>query len=397
MRRFLLALRAPGVCLGILLCSAPFILPGSAEEAKRRDEEVGKLIRQLGSDDFPIREEATRRLLEREDATPALREALKSKDKEVARRARQILAAFARRDDQRAKGRLAALAKAGQVDQAVELFVRRPKWDNEEDCWRVMAELAARLLERERQQFGKASLAVSDEVPVGNFRKYLAIVRPKVITGARPSICGRMKSCFLVRAEEISIDDLAARSILLASGNVRASRLFYSVLFSGGSLELEALVGSVLVCDGECAIGIAKDSLIIARGGVRCSRVASNCRIITPGRVVLPPKKSVRRTTTREKEATPLGLVKFFDPSEVGLTVGPGKGGVQVKGVKPGLRFARAGLKMGDQVLSVGGSRAASLEEFRRALRGKLAAGGAFTLKVRRGGRVLDLSIPDRD
>lgn len=55
-------------------------------------EEIQKLVKQLGHDDFHVREAAQQRLKEiGKPAVPALREAVKSKDLEVNRRARAVL------------------------------------------------------------------------------------------------------------------------------------------------------------------------------------------------------------------------------------------------------------------------------------------------------------------
>jgi gas vesicle protein len=55
-------------------------------------KQIQKLIRDLGSDDFGIREKATRTLSDAgKEALPALREALQSNDAEVRQRARRIM------------------------------------------------------------------------------------------------------------------------------------------------------------------------------------------------------------------------------------------------------------------------------------------------------------------
>jgi S1-C subfamily serine protease len=124
------------------------------------------------------------------------------------------------------------------------------------------------------------------------------------------------------------------------------------------------------------------------------AQAAKDCRIITSGRVRFSDRKMASRTATKEKESKPLSFMIFLDPSQAGITVEAGKGGLRVKEVKPGQRFRRAGLKAGDQLVSVDGQAVTSPEGFCRALRGKVAQGGPFPLKVRRGGRLLDLVVP---
>src|SRR5690349_13024428 len=76
------------VTLGCLLSSTP-----AAVRAAPADDEVGRLIGQLGSEDYVPREAASRRLEDiGEPALPALRQALASPDPEVRRRAGDLVA-----------------------------------------------------------------------------------------------------------------------------------------------------------------------------------------------------------------------------------------------------------------------------------------------------------------
>src|SRR5947209_19881194 len=113
------------VCFAAGLLAALAVAPSSRADPAEGKPDVRDLMAQLGSEGFEARETATRRLMEREDAAAALREALRSRDPEVARRAREILDALARQERDRAFAALAAAAKRGAVDQAVERFVKR--------------------------------------------------------------------------------------------------------------------------------------------------------------------------------------------------------------------------------------------------------------------------------
>src|SRR5262245_49337450 len=75
--------------LGLLV---PFVAAGAVEPD---DAAIARLVKQLGSDSFEKREEATRRLKEiGEPALDALRKAAASDDLEVHRRARDVSAAI---------------------------------------------------------------------------------------------------------------------------------------------------------------------------------------------------------------------------------------------------------------------------------------------------------------
>src|SRR5262249_40923398 len=83
----------------------------------------------------------------------ALRSAARSSDAEVARRAVEVLDFLLTRCEKRDRDRLEALIKAGEIDRAIELFGRRPRWD-EESAWQPLFELAKRLEVRTWKEFG---------------------------------------------------------------------------------------------------------------------------------------------------------------------------------------------------------------------------------------------------
>src|SRR5262245_30032614 len=74
------------------------VLVASADGPADRNPTVEELIEQLGSPRFEERQAATRQLLDHKAAVPALRQALKSPDPEVAQRAAGILAELDRRE-----------------------------------------------------------------------------------------------------------------------------------------------------------------------------------------------------------------------------------------------------------------------------------------------------------
>src|SRR5262249_39593349 len=82
-------------CLKKLLVLGVFLATGPMGWTAPTKEAIAKKIQELGDDDFSVREAATKFLWEAgKAAEPALREALKSKDLEMARRAGDILSKF---------------------------------------------------------------------------------------------------------------------------------------------------------------------------------------------------------------------------------------------------------------------------------------------------------------
>jgi hypothetical protein len=402
MRHLLLAW-LPGVaCLSAALCLAPSAPRCSADEPVGRERDIDALVAQLGSEDFEAREAATRRLMEREDAAAALRRALKSPDHEVARRAREILDTFVRREKERAFNKLADLAKHGAVDQAIEKFVRRDKWDDETACWQVMAKLGGKLTDLERQAYGKASLRESQAAPIRDFRRYVAAHGGesrefKIITARRPSADQVGGTC-VIRAEEIPRGNSVAGSLITSCGGVKLGDVMQSVIFAGGSVDVSGAHDSLIVCDGDFTAGVGLlRVLVIARGTVRCPSIVEESRIIAGGGVQYAARSEVLNTKVKEKETNPLGFIKFFDPAEVGIKVESAEGGVRVREAAKDKPFATAGLRAGDLVTALDGAAVKDAEGFRRLLRAKVAVEGTTTFHVRRDQKTLEIPVTHKD
>src|SRR5262249_13593876 len=109
----------------------------------------------------------------------------KSPDPEVAHRAALILKELDRRPGERALARLKAHGKNREVDQAVEILVWRPKWEDENACWQVLTALAADLIQRGGKEDGAGLIPASEKLPAGDFARYVKVMRPLFLTGTR--------------------------------------------------------------------------------------------------------------------------------------------------------------------------------------------------------------------
>jgi hypothetical protein len=89
----------------------------------RGGESTENLIKQLGSLRFQDREAATTALRGRPDAAAALRAATLSSDREVVRRATEVLAYF----DREPVRKLEKTIKEGYVDRAIDIISRWPE------------------------------------------------------------------------------------------------------------------------------------------------------------------------------------------------------------------------------------------------------------------------------
>jgi hypothetical protein len=384
-------------CAVVLLGSHPLACGG--DEPIVAERAIEELIAQLGDTSFAVREAASKRLMERDDAIPALRRALKSRDAEVARRAQEILDVLARREKERAFAQLADLLKRGAIDQAVEKFVRREKWDDEMTCWQLFAELAGKLTDREREAYGKASLPNEDFVPARDFSRYAAKQghRFEIIAARHPTLEQMNDVGRAMRVEEIVGGPPINMHLITSAGDVKAANASFSVIFAGGSVECSSIFRSLVVCDGYVEAASITDSLIIARGTVVCRSSADSSRIISCGSVAFVKPDRVTESKVLRKQRKPLDFVTFFDPADVGIKVGAAEGGVRVKEAEKGKLFATAGLRADDLVTALDGEAVKDAESFRRLLRAKLAVEGTTTFQVRRGEKAVEVAVPHKD
>jgi hypothetical protein len=381
---------------------------------------IRELIRQLGSDVYKEREEATRMLRDRQEAESVLRGALRSSDAEVVRRVRALLDGFVRQRRAQALARIKAAAKEGEADLLAEELVQWPGEDDAEECWQPLIDFSHRLIDFEHDKFRRIGMWRGEYVKAfirTSFRPYMTGLRPKALPAGRPDV-EVVKSeygKYLARGEHVDIKK-AHYCLLAGSRLVRDAHLESSFVLSGGNVEIADGSWLVVVCDGDF-VGkkVHGNSLIVARGSVRCANTLHDMVILAggdvsfsegirmldvtvraAGTVSLPKKKNLRNCDLKGgvPDALRLARVKFFEPSSLGVAVAASNDEVRVKVAAADKPFALAGLRIGDVILALDGSPVRTPEAFRRLLRKRLVQGGAALLKVRRGERSIDLRVP---
>jgi hypothetical protein len=357
-----------------------------------------QLIENLGHPDFEIREQATQRLSEREDALPAVRQATLSPDAEVRRRAAGILEKLEARKVKRLLQGTTALADAGAVDEMLERMVRWGEADAEDVGCQAALRFVDKLLERENDKEFRPYVWERMKSPLGNHADYLKTVKPTLL--ASPLVLVEKPGTYLIRAGEVRWAAAPKpKSLVFSTGPVRTLGLTFAVVLAGGPVEADILVGeSIIVCDGDCRLGekMAIGSVIVAHGDVYCPKTITRCAIIASGSVHFKEKSAAASNIVRENEPNAFGFVRFFDPARIGLVTDPDAKDVRLKEVRQGTPYATAGLKAGDVVLSVGGKETPDREVFRKALR-RARAEGEVSFKIRRDGKTLELTAVSKD
>lgn len=366
--------------IAIALSQGAGVSDDKARNVPKEKIPISRLIEQLGDEDGQVREAATRELIEREDALPALKEALKSSNLEVRRRAERIIEEIRLKPAKKKRQPMLDLAKTGQVD----LHVDRMMVDSEfvdATVWDSINTLTQKLIAGAKKAYGK-------EIPfpeVDKFRwKWLTSTRNPDQLGPEPIL-----SDLRLLAPRITKRTLVLRCKIVSTGSVHCDEMFHdNIVLANGDVTVTNLCGGgasimncVVYCDGNITADIVGESILVATGTVKINND--------------PPElaKLVKHGIIIEHAREPLGLIKFFDPKQVGIEVDAVGDGVAVKKVLDGQTFAKAEFKEGDRVLAVCGTNIESPEQFRRLVRRSAASGKDTMFKVRRGDRTLELTV----
>ena len=239
----------------------------SAPNPARTPEEW---VKRLGSESYRVREEATRRLLQMEEAYEALQRARRSADPEVRRRATLILGTLKERVEEQAAWQLLSEVRPGQVERLIGQLTGG-KGRPAEEHWQEVVRLARTLAARASRIRGAAF-----EVP-GRGAEKMEVVRacpPAGLWGKRVLVAGidhdvaSLSNCLLVSAGPVKRVDRVRGCVVLVNGNVAGCSMVQdSLLICRGNVgDVAAIDGSVLLIKGRLgAVVSAEDSLFQAR------------------------------------------------------------------------------------------------------------------------------------
>ncbi len=203
------------------------------------------MIEKLGSDRFELREEATRALMEREEAAAALQKALTSTDAEVRRRAADLLVALRPKRARHALARGRALGKEGRVVEMVDRLVYWKEWDTAGEGWEALTRFAGTLLECTAGDLGPPRPPDFQRIarfPAGDFRRYVEACHPREISSEEKFEI-KLPGNILVRGETVNVGNINTEGLVCAivasSEGVRNTHrpTAYSLVVTGGMLN----------------------------------------------------------------------------------------------------------------------------------------------------------------
>jgi PDZ domain len=378
---------------------------GSAK--KTSEKEIAALIAQLSDDKYQVREQATKKLMELDEALPALRRALERAHLEHQRRLNRIIAAI----QTRLAARFIAEAVTPVNEEGIDLFLDRMVLLKAfaDEHWPAALKLAMAMAKRAESVGGPVPTFKNRDflaLPVvSSFDNNVSISQRVLVSGVAERI-DILHDCFLISSGSLEEINSTNGSILLVNGDIdKLNSTQNSIIFCNGTIRdfnsttnclifITGLIermnftqNNTIFVRGELAsLNYTKDNVIEATRLGRCNLSQGNTYLNCKA----PPQGEYDRLA--KADPSPLDLFKYFDPARDGLTFNMVNGDAQVVGVIDGKPYAQAGLKKGDLILAVDQAKFMTQNGFVGLLRRQVVTGEAL-LKVQRADRVLNIPL----
>jgi hypothetical protein len=389
-----------------------------AEETPKKlsQEQIAKLIEQLGNSDFEVRESANRQLREMEEALPALRRAAQSSDLEVRRRAKEVVAVLEKRLSERFLRQAVTRVNEEGLDLFIDRMVLQKDYANEAR-WKAFVELA-RALSKQAEKFGATVpnvleqnwLSMGETTTFARGGLHGARVRVDGIEGTINSI----HNCLFVSSGSLEGTNSVFNSLLFVDGDIKSlNSTRNSILICSGTIKsFNSTRNCLIFCNGDInQMNHAEGNAIFIRGELRSLNYTVNNVLaagkfggdnFSQGNTFLNRKDRNARNGLRRgngpadkyvaADPSPLTLFQFFEPARVGLAHSMIEGDARIDKLTAGKPFAQAGLRKDDRIMAVDRTKFVAADAFSKLLRRRIVAGKAL-LKVQRGDRVLEIPV----
>jgi hypothetical protein len=293
---------------------AVLISPATLFAQNPADADLDALIKKLGSANFQQRQMASDALKKRGDAVPALREAMRSGDLEMRRRAGEVVRYLDRRE-------LKAAVKEGRVERVIEILAAWQNGEHEDEAWDATRSLVKTLVDLHKKKGGGDIKGAVEKS---------ANVVPRVLFAQRVTEATEAEEgtgiFWFVRGSEVDIDILRPRtgprnslwrdrSIMVGARTVRMFAGGSNILFAGGDVEIngEGIGSSVIVSGGDVTLNCESCCLlVIGRGKVTINQRLRVGRIIAGKSISF--EVDPENCTISENALNPLGFIRWSDP-----------------------------------------------------------------------------------
>ena len=375
-------------CVLVVIALASFALTTTAdpEATVPKEQEIAKLVRDLGAARFSVREAATRRLMELDAVLPAVRQTTLSPDADTARRACLVVETLEGRIRAKGLARILALGEHGELDRMIEGLLNLPCAADDVEYWSGALRAVWQMAERIRQKAAPSlkNLPFAVQTPDEFVRSWLKGAKyhkfdkpPEPDAPFRGLI--RTPSWLCPKSginSSFVLSDGPVESFVVAS---------WSIVLVNGPLRIGPISRSIIVCDREPDFNsVTASSLVVVRGAVAKEQIGAlhNCLIVSASKLEASPDQ--KTCVFVEAKSLPREVLHWFEPADVGLEVTAAEGGVRVSKVASDMPPAKAGIQKGDLITAVDGKAVDSEDTFRTLLRrGSVRVSCLFT--IRRG------------
>jgi hypothetical protein len=371
------------------------------------------LVAELGDPDAKVRDASAVALKDRADALPWLRRATRATDQDTGRRASELLAPHEKRRQEAVPKAIDTCIRDGRIDVLTEWHQYwKPK--AEKDLWEV-GPLAT-----------KAGLDLYvKSCPKDAWRQFeerLALM-PKIKTITHDGPCperflparcawqirtdrldGQAHTSEIIRFASVGGPALLARTTggrFLVLGPVKAEGIGEAFVAADGGISSPGTDGcqtswGVIVCRGNFVGGTVVKSVILVDGDVDLTGMENDIEdslIRATGTIRLPVGVKPVGCTIQAGVKDATAPYKFFELSDVGLSVVDDDKGLLVTSVKADTPFGNGGLAKGDIIRTIDDDSAGRSAVFRKLVRRAMVRQGDCLVTVLRGDKRLDLPV----
>jgi hypothetical protein len=317
------------------------------------------LLQALSSEDFHAREAAEETLATMDHVLPHLRAITKFESAEQRRRIRRIIDVQVRAQTSRLVATVVQRKERAELDLLIDALVlnRAVVGDKE---WELLTGLITRL-------FDKNSKVVGAPLPEA-LKQYagLTILPPEDLREKR------VRGSKRILASRLDISNTLLNSLVVSGGDCVADGIIRSVVLANGSINLRdgrpgsEISEALVFCTGDVRCELINKSIVVATGRILCHVSTGNCLFenITP-------------------ESGPVGL---FGLKSIGLGLRVQGGTVVVEKVQPGAPLEGAGLRKGDEILTVNGREFRDIRKLTDFVRSARVCHEELTLIIQRPG-----------
>jgi hypothetical protein len=383
------------------------------------EPDVKKLVAGLSDPDEKVRNASSAALKGRADALPWLRRAARSTDKATAKQAALLLAPAEKKRQEAVAKAIDACIRDGCIDLLTE-WHQYWKPQAEEDLWAVGPraakagmDLYAKSCPKERRDYFERMLTKLAAVPVAAHDATCSEQRFQPFAGLWTIRTDRMDQ--MVRAPDfirfasvggpVRLRELARGGRYLALGSVQTRRIETAFVACDGDVwnempqfgpSLGVATGlGIVVCRGNYTASMVGESVLLVDGNIdltHANRIKGSL-IRASGEIALPPDVVPLNCKIEAHAKNPTAPYKFFEVSDVGLSLADDEEGLVVTGVKASTPFGNSGIAKGDLVVAIDDVPAGGSEEFRKKLRRAMVRQGDCLVTVVRGDKTLDLPV----